>query len=269
MRNQGIAKSYGDRSNYDKAESLKFNPKGTGVFLRVDTFGKPPKQNHPSVFEKVSRESEIDEKTIKAFSVNIDRYEPKNNKDVQKDYLDCFNAMKKGKKMLPVWYYKKNGNYYFAPSQFSRSVFIKKPKDILQKMKYPPCDKKSDMCEACDLFGMVGLGKNADSVSGKVRFGDAVCYDENCFDKYYVLPVLGSPRLSSFEFYLKNKSGNYKVFRDNFGNSFLVPIDPDDEDSVIAGRKFYWHHNGKRITSDDKKAVEIAEEAKKDKNGNA
>ena len=246
----------------EKAESLKFNSKGTGVFLRVDTFGKPPKQNHPSVFEKGSRESEIDEKTIKAFNVNIDRYEPKNNY-VQKQYLGCFNAMKKGEKMLPVWYCEKNGNYYFAPSQFSRSVFIQKPKDILQKMGYSPCNKKQEMCEACNLFGMVGLGKNAVSVSGKVRFGDAVCYDDNCFDKYYVLPVLGSPRLSSFEFYLKNETGKYKVVKDRFGNNLLEPIDPDEEDTVIAGRKFYWHHNGKRITSDDEKAVEIADEAKK------
>lgn len=169
--------------------------------------------------------------------------------------------MKKGEALLPVWYCKNNGNYYFAPSQFSRTVFIQKPKDILQKMKYSSCSKKQEMCEACNLFGMVGLGKDADAISGKVRFGDAVCDDENCFDKYYVLPVLGSPRLSSFEFYLKNKTGSYKTVTDKHSDHMLEPIAPDEINTVIAGRKFYWHHKGKNIKRDDKKAIEIAKKA--------
>ena len=76
---------------------------------------------------------------------------------------------------------------------------------------------------------------------------------KDIFDKFYVLPVLGSPKLSSFEFYLKRKDG---VYREDKGA--VAPYDPDDPNVILAGRKFYWHNNGKKIGRDDEKAVEIA-----------
>ena len=100
------------------------------------------------------------------------------------------------------------------------------------------------------------------TVASHVRFGDAVCEDKECYDGYYVLPVLGSPRLSSFEFYLTNKYGKYV-----FENNMIVPIDPDEDGTVLAGRKFYWHHKGKKMT-DDQNAIDIAVKAKQEHKDN-
>ena len=258
-----------DRSLYKKAKSVRASHSGKGVFLKVDTFGRPPKQNHPSVFIRVNKEGTLTENEIRSFRENIDRYEPKarETKYVAKDYSVCFKAMKKGEAMLPVWYFIKNGHHYLAPSQFSRTVFINKPKAMLKKMGYSACVNKSDMCEACAMFGMISNGKGS-TVASHVRFGDAVCDNEDCFDNYYVLPVLGSPRLSSFEFYLRSKSESYNTFNDRFGKKMFVPIDPDEADTVLSGRKFYWHHKGKIITEHDQNAIDTAiraqQEHKKD-----
>lgn len=51
--------------------------------------------------------------------------------------------------------------------------------------------------------------------------------------------MLGQPRISSVEFYFKNREK---------GELLLTP---DDSSTVIAGRKFYWHAPNKRITEDD------------------
>ena len=252
-----------DRSLYKKAKNVRKSDSGKGVFLKVDTFGKPPKQNHPSVFIKLGNSHNISVEEIKAFSVNIDRYETKEYKPAAGQYSRCFVDMKKGKALLPVWYYQKNGHFYFAPSQFSRTVFINKPRAMLEKMGYSACAGKKDMCEACALFGMISSEKGG-TIASHVRFGDAVCEDMDCLDKYYVLPVLGSPRLSSFEFYLKSKNGRYKTETNKFGKRMLVPINPDEEDTVISGRKFYWHHKGKTIISDDQNSIDIAIKAKQE-----
>lgn len=255
-----------DRSLYRKAKNVRKNDSGKGVFLKVDTFGRPPKQNHPSVFIKLGKSYTVSKEEITSFSVNIDRYEPKNFKFVAEQYSKCFVAMKKGEALLPVWYYRKNEHSYFAPSQFSRTVFINKPKAMLEKMGYSACASKMDMCEACALFGMIGSEKGS-TIASHVRFGDAVCEDKECFDGYHVLPVLGSPRLSSFEFYLKNKDGKYRTVNDRFGGQMFVPIDPDEDDTVLAGRKFYWHHKGKKMT-DDQNAIDTAIKAKQDHKDN-
>ena len=255
-----------DISKYKKAMNVRKSVSGEGIFLKVDIFGKPPKQNHPSVFIKLEKSDTLNKQEITAFSVNIDRYEPKKNKAAAEQYKNCFEAMKNGKALLPVWYCIKNGYHYLAPSQFSRTIFISKPKEMLEKMGYSACVSKKDMCEACALFGMISNERDS-TVASHVRFGDAVCEDKECYDGYYVLPVLGSPRLSSFEFYLKNKNGRYKTVMDKFGKQMIVPIDPDEDGTVLAGRKFYWHHKGKKMT-DDQNAIDIAVKAKQEHKDN-
>lgn len=270
-------KDKADRSLYNMAYNVNRDSSGNGVFLKVDMFSsmrrdrrtgeRVPTKNHPSIFVKGDKMDRLTENEIRSFEENIDRYEPKTTKEVAMDYTSCFKAMKKGEALLPVWYYSKNGHYYLAPSQFSRTVFINKPKAMLEKMGYSSCTSKNDMCEACALFGMISNVKG-NNVASHVRFGDAVCKDAECFDGYYVLPVLGSPRLSSFEFYLKSKNGKYKYVLDRNGNKMFEPIDPDEDDTVISGRKFYWHHKGKTITCDDKNANDIAVKARKENKDN-
>lgn len=240
-----------------------------GYYMKADRMvtGREAKanltHNNPGIFVKQNRLCTLDKKAIELLRLNIGSYSPTTNKWISKQYSDCFRSLKNGG-LLPVWYYKQEDRYYLAPSQMSRSYFFNKPRDMLRKMGYSACTKKSEQCEACALFGMVSQDKKGDAIASRLRFGDAVCSSKDCFDKYYILPVLGNPRLSSFEYYLRDKDNSYEISH----KSFYFPIDPDQESTVISGRKFYWHHKGKQITSDDEKSIKIAEDAKENKKDN-
>ena len=137
------------KAMYKKAMNVRKSDSGEGIFLRVDTFGKPPKQNHPSVFIRKGKSFTVSPKEITAFSENIDRYNKNlkqtKNKHIAEQYKNCFKTMKNGKALLPVWYCIKNGYHYLAPSQFSRTIFISKPKEMLGKMGYSACVSKKDV----------------------------------------------------------------------------------------------------------------------------
>lgn len=199
-----------------------------GVYLRVDQFGK---KSHPSVFIKEKYIGVISEIYVERLRINAEKYKGK----YAEDYDNAIKKMKNDGGQLPVWYWqdRETGHYYFAPSQYSRAVFVNKPRDIAENARIESCTSKDNICAACALFGFIG----EDSRASRVRFTDAVCGDESCFDKAYVLPVLSGPRLSSFEFYLDGKG------KKAFG--------PDSAGVTLAGRKFYWHDPNAEITADD------------------
>lgn len=143
--------------------------------------------------------------------------------------------MKAGNGVLPVWYYKERQNYYLAPSQMSRAFFFTQPVDMLKKSNLDVCSEKEKVCEACALFGIVGRTGSEFARASRIRFSDAVCEDKNCFDKKFIIPISGTPRISSFEFYLK---------------SDLDQFHADYNGVTIAGRKFYWHHKGYVMNKD-------------------
>ena len=119
----------------------------------------------------------------------------------------------------------------------SRGIFYQQPAKMLQKKNLTPCNKEEAVCEACALFGIVRKSDVSSSFAkaSRIRFSDAVCEDETCFSSNKNQVMLASPRLSSFEFYLKTKNPkNYQY-------------DADDDDVSIAGRKYYWHHNDGKI----------------------
>jgi CRISPR-associated protein (TIGR03986 family) len=109
----------------------------------------------------------------------------------------------------------------------SRAIFYTQPIDMLKKRNLDRCSNKNRVCETCAMFGIIGKQGESFSASSRIRFSDAICEDENCFDGKYNL-ILASPRISSFEFYLKSRSSQYCA---------------DDDGVTIAGRKYYWHHN--------------------------
>lgn len=156
--------------------------------------------------------------------------------------------MEKNGKQLPVWYWRDNdtGHYYLAPSQYSRAVFVDQPKDLVERAGVKRCFSKKQACAACALFGFIG---SEDSRASRVRFTDAVCKTDDCFDGKYILPILSGPRLSSFEFYLDG-NGSKK-----FG--------PDSDGVTLSGRKFYWHQPNAKITADDPFAKEHPKMASK------
>ena len=202
------------------------NGNKAGYVHKVNRFkgrikGKPV-ENLDSIFEKAGRNgTKIDKAYIERLEVNVSMSDKK-----PKGYEKLLEEMKKGKAILPVWYCKsKDGHYYFAPSQMSRAVFYNKPIDLLRNKHLDKCSDINNICDACALFGTVNDGGFA--LSSRVRFGDAVCVTPDCLDKSYILDVLGAPRLSSFEFYLKSEKDSYTA---------------DSAGVEIAGRKYYWHN---------------------------
>lgn len=185
-----------------------------------------PIENKDSVFERKAKKAVIDKKCIKLLEVNLEKYETK-NKSIAMEYISQLKKMKHGEGVLPVWYYNRGNNYYFAPSQMSRAVFFTQPVDMLERSNLSTCSDKENVCEACALFGIIGKTGSEFAKASRVRFSDAVCEDKECFDGKYIMPISGTPRISSFEFYLKSDKERFCA---------------DDEGVTIAGRKFYWHH---------------------------
>lgn len=200
----------------------------TGYVHKVNRFHGAT-TNLDSIFEQIDfKGTKIDKKYIDRFQVNLSM-----SQKTSGTYQKLFEKMIKGNAMLPVWYCRLNGHYYFASSQMSRSVFSKKPIDILKEHNLQKCTDMKNVCDACALFGMVS-GNDA-CISSRLRFSDAQCMTANPLEPESVTVILGSPRLSSFEFYLRCNARSFTV----------------DQDGVnIAGRKYYWHNNsGKPLRS--------------------
>lgn len=199
-----------------------------GYVHKVDRM-KTNKPNKDSIFEKNGIEKDnLCEKSITLLYENIKKYETQ-DKEIAETYKRQFEKMKAGNGMLPVWYHKDGNRYYFALSQMSRAIFYTQPIDMLKKKNLDVCSDNDNVCETCALFGIIGKQNSEFVKSSKLRFSDAVCEDKNCFDRKYTL-LLASPRISSFEFYLKSNEKQYCA---------------DSEDVTIAGRKYYWHNTSK------------------------
>lgn len=209
-----------------------------GYVLKVDRFKSKNKgkqtENKDSIFEKTAKRTVIDKKCIELLKLNLEKYET-NDEKKSNLYKEQFDKMKAGNGVLPVWYYKERQNYYLAPSQMSRAFFFTQPVDMLKRSNLDVCSEKEKVCEACALFGIVGRTGSEFARASRIRFSDAVCEDKNCFDKKFTMPISGTPRISSFEFYLK---------------SDLDQFHADDKGVTIAGRKFYWHHKGYVMNKD-------------------
>ena len=222
-----------------------------GYVHKVERFFNKFGPNFDSVFEKKGDiGKEVSDKYIKRLEANIkltelDSEKNKNKFFELKSYRDLFNKMKDGEAVLPVWYCYLDGHYYFAPSQMSRAVFYNKPIDLLRNKHLDKCSDINNICEACALFGTV---KEKDdkvggfALSSRVRFSDAVCVTPDCLDESYILDVLGAPRLSSFEFYLKYNGKDESYTADTPGVE-------------ISGRKYYWHNRYIASHPIDKDAV--------------
>ena len=228
------------------ADVMRTNPGGyqEGYVLIVDD-NRNMKSSGQSVFVKgtpiIDGKFTKGDVQIKAFEDNIKKYRKDDNTVLFADaYNDKFNALKVGE-IIPVWYEYSDisKKYYFALSQMSRNVYTNKPKDIIEKehTKLSHCENSDNLCPACALFGFIS-GKSEEtnetedfSAGSKVRFADAWCDSENILSENEtkkLLPVLGSPRSSSLEFYLRHDNNFYHA---------------DYDGVTLSGRKFYWHHS--------------------------
>lgn len=225
-----------------------------GVYLCADRFGSGEKVSHPSVLvKKEVLEKQLDKRCVDRLKINAEMYKGKYGDD----YREAVKKLESGRQ-LPVWYYRDqtNGYYYFAPSQYSRAVFVNKPRDLAKAAKIRRCTELKSVCAACALFGFIDDDKTKEQHKGdcrasRVRFTDAVCQTPDPFDGSYILPILANPRLSSFEFYL-NSENVEKIY--NQDNKIIIgkeKFGADTEGVTLAGRKFYWHDLDRKITSND------------------
>ena len=160
------------------------------------------------------------------------------------------NALERAKNgednLVPVYYFTvKRGEetlVYLSNSSVGRIAQRRKWKEIMGD--YAPCDSTEKLCPACLLFGTV-----ADKgMKGHIRITDAAMTSKPKWETH-TLQILGEPRTSAFEFYLrkpKDTSATYwnfdfygeKVYDKN-GNAHTQYHDLGS--STPRGRKMYWH----------------------------
>ncbi len=153
----------------------------------------------------------------------------------------------KNKERILIYYQKIGNHYYLDFAQIGRIIFRNKIKDVIKD--YHPCDSPNNLCSGCFLFGNIGKdGINEYSVSSRIRFTDAKSI-KKLDDSYYLppgyLPELSTPKISSFEFYLKKPENNIALWTYDFAikkwrgyNNYELLREYNPR---INGRKFYWH----------------------------
>ena len=199
------------------------------------------------------------------------------NDQMYRSYIDYYLTKKAAKKgILPVFYSiakTSDGSsiIYMSPAMITREYYSNTISNILERTnEHQCCDGKNGWCPACRLFGMVGKsGKNSDAIASRLRFTDSAPIEDFEFDSPCVLPILGSPRISASEFYLKKPIAedvcmwNYDYYTYNNNKDRMV------YDSELAGRKVYWL--GKCCLSDvsneNKDVISIFNEGRLNVNG--
>lgn len=187
-------------------------------------------------FEEVMAE-ELD-LAVEDYNTVCDIYVKNDTKTFDPRIKDYIIKPKKDGKCYPVYYkfVDERENYvWLSPAQISRSVFRKKVDDLLDS--YSHCTDTHNVCEACNLFGMIGKECEPSAIASRLRFTDAVLCG-NAKLAYKTLKELASPHISSVEFYSTapnmKKMWNY-----------------DTRGVSLNGRKYYFHHCGD-CTTDEK-----------------
>lgn len=129
-----------------------------------------------------------------------------------------------------------NDVIYMSCSSITKEFFSNTIPAILEHdHQHQPCTTKDFACPACRMFGMIGEdGGN----KGKLRFTDGVVTSLPEYANEITLQILGSPRISSTEFYLKKPSDratmwNYDYYQEGNKRKEYMP--------TLSGRKVYWN----------------------------
>lgn len=166
------------------------------------------------------------------------------------DLMEKINAAEEKGGTVPVYYFEveRRGEklYYFSGAAAGRVRQVRKWAEIMGG--HSPCESLDRLCPACALFGAAA----GEGVRGRLRVTDARA--ETPVDSVtHTLQILGGPRPSSFEFYLRRPKAaerptywNYDYFgvrekiRTKMGMIERTRYQ-DLERSTPRGRKFYWH----------------------------
>ncbi|MCL2571358.1 MAG: TIGR03986 family CRISPR-associated RAMP protein [Defluviitaleaceae bacterium] len=164
-------------------------------------------------------------------------------------------------KPFPVYFEKLGNVYYISPACISQEVFARKVSEIVGD--FAPCKNSASLCDACNLFGMVGKDDddsegsgNVNALASRVSFRDATSLQENDWyeneGKPIRLAILGQPRPSATEFYMNKIEGadyynyDYKITHGAGKNKKEVL---SAEAVSIKGRKFYWHSKDTQVAN--------------------
>lgn len=137
---------------------------------------------------------------------------------------------------------------YLSPCCMTKEYFNNTIDKILEKQyKHNKCSDAASACPACRLFGMIG---DNGSITSRLRFADATETSGNPeFDKTIrVLPILGTPKISATEFYLKKPilkepaaTWNYDYYTNYTTDNGVTVYHRNTYDPKLSGRKVYWH----------------------------
>ena len=172
------------------------------------------------------------------------------NEVPNKNLADALEDAKNGKdNMVPVYYFTvKRGTetlVYLSNSSIGRIAQRRKWEEIMGE--HAPCKNTDRLCPACLLFGTI-KGKG---MKGHIRITDALTAADDFQPECHTLQILGEPRTSAFEFYLKKPQKSQVTYWnfDFYGRSEQLPGEKrphteyyDLEEAAPRGRKMYWHH---------------------------
>ena len=242
---------------HNVVQEIANDPRGReleGYVLIGEKFGN--KKHHDAVaYKKSGTITNVTETDKKRLEKLLKQYlEDAKFKDVSleydggpyKDFRKAYMGFKKGEdkyRYLPVYYSQVGGVCYLSPACITKEVFSKTYEELLEEDvngNHRPCNgAHGNWCPACSLFGMVDQSGNetATSVKGRIRFCDSEVIKDAQFDKFRTLPILGTPKTSATEFYLKKPSNgnfwNYDYYSNQ--NNKAIPYTP-----ILRGRKVYW-----------------------------
>ncbi|MGN0599697.1 MAG: RAMP superfamily CRISPR-associated protein [Oscillospiraceae bacterium] len=160
----------------------------------------------------------------------------KNENTAEKEEKILFPALKMDGTPNPVFFLFENKQLYLSPAQISRSVYSNRVNDLLGS--YHSCNDSNHLCEACNLFGMIGESDSEPTASAsKLRFTDAKGKNNTVIIKNVTLKELASPKLSAMELYSTVPDMHFRWTYDSLGVK-------------LNGRKFYFHHKGSYSTEE-------------------
>ena len=200
--------------------------------------------------KKIKTLTEVD---MARFEAVLDRYNLglTGNHYGYKEYRSVYEDMRKQKKgLLPIFYSKVGENIYLSPAMITKEVFESTISSLLRDNhnRHEPCSgDDACFCPACRLFGMVGKGKDKNAVASRLRFTDTEAFENPKFDEPRVPEVLGTPRYSSTEFYLKMPAKelgaelwNYDYYVKYRGTGMKAVTEAAPYEAKLSGRKVYW-----------------------------
>ena len=212
----------------EKKYSIRILEKGSQL-LKTWYHDEPFKMLDDILNEKVTQSSQNRSRSMPAHS----------------DYREALQKVKTNGGFLPVWYLGVNRGsemiYYLSIASIGRVHLNRTWEEIMGS--HSPCREYNALCPACRLFGTA----NDAGLKGRLQFTDALLTDTAEKQDFVsrTLDILGSPRPSAYEFYIRRPQGdrvqywNYDYYGVSTSQEGLKYVDMAE--ASPRGRKFYWH----------------------------